>query len=107
LNKHGGPIAVIAAGERWRSDGSLRACLEDTLGAGAILAGLRGTRSPEAEGAVAVFEAFKQRMLETLVRCSSGRELGEKGHPRNIQMAAEVDASSGVPLMQDGAFMRA
>jgi len=107
LNGLSGPIAVIAAGERWGSDGSLRACLEDTLGAGAILAGLGGTRSPEAEGAVAVFEAFRHRLRETLVRCSSGRELGEKGHPRNIEMAAEIDASTGVPLMQDGGFTRA
>lgn len=107
LNEHSGPFAVIAADERWGSDGSLRACLEDTLGAGAILAGLRGTRSPEAAGAVAVFEAFKHRLGETLLRCSSGRELEEKGNSRNIQMAAEIDASSGVPLMRDDGFTRA
>jgi len=107
LNERSGPIAVIAAGERWGSDGSLRACLEDTLGAGAILAGLRGTRSPEADAAVAVFEAVKHRLLETLVGCSSGRELAEKGHPRNVQVAAGLDASRCVAPLQEGGFTRA
>jgi len=104
LNQRTGPVAVIASGERWRPDGSLRPCLEDTLGAGAIIAALSGTRSPEAEGAVAMFEACKERLADTLARCSSGRELLEKGHPRNVEMAAELDASRCVPLLQDGCF---
>jgi 2-phosphosulfolactate phosphatase len=46
--RHGPRIAVIPAGEQW-CDASLRPCLEDLVGAGAVLAGLPGTLSPEAE----------------------------------------------------------
>lgn len=105
LNQRSGPIGVIASGERWQTDGSLRPCLEDTLGAGAIIAALSGTRSPEAEGAAAMFAAFEQRLPDTLARCSSGRELIEKGHPSNIEMAGQLDASRCVPLLQDGHFL--
>ncbi|MDP9222411.1 MAG: 2-phosphosulfolactate phosphatase [Actinomycetota bacterium] len=45
-------VAVIPAGERW-PDGSLRPCLEDLLGAAAILEQLPGSRAPEAEAASA------------------------------------------------------
>ncbi|MET0390983.1 MAG: 2-phosphosulfolactate phosphatase [Polyangiales bacterium] len=107
LHQQPGPVAVIASGERWRKDRSLRPCFEDTVGAGAILAGLRGSRSPEAEAAVAAFEAVRDRLPDVLLRCTSGRELIALGRPRNIEMAAALDASSSVPLLQDGAFFRA
>ena len=44
LNDSEGPAVVIACGERW-SDGSLRPCIEDLLGAGALIGRLRGSRA--------------------------------------------------------------
>jgi phosphosulfolactate phosphohydrolase-like enzyme len=45
---------------------SCRCELEDWLGAGAILRGLPGTRSPEAESAVALFDRHRERLVDTL-----------------------------------------
>lgn len=91
-------ISLIPAGERW-PDGSLRPALEDWLGAGAVLSELAGTRSPEAEAAVAVFERFRERLLETLSACSSGKEAGERGSPLDLQLAADWNASQAVPRL--------
>jgi 2-phosphosulfolactate phosphatase len=106
LNREPGPVAVIAAGERW-SDRTLRPCFEDTIGAGAIIAELNGSRSPEAVSAVAAYQAVAGRLGDALLRCSSGRELIEKGHPRNVEMAAALDASHCVPVLREGRFVRA
>jgi len=103
LREQEGPVAIIAAGERW-GDGTLRASLEDLLGAGAIIDGLEGTRSPEAEAAGALYRTLAPRIPELLHACSSGRELIEKGHPGNVALAAELNVSSCVPLQQDGRF---
>src|SRR5581483_4161214 len=61
----GKTFAVIPAGEQWES-GELRPCVEDLLGAGAIISELPGRRSPEAELAVACFQQFKGNHQEVL-----------------------------------------
>ncbi|MET3904452.1 2-phosphosulfolactate phosphatase [Paenarthrobacter sp. 4246] len=100
-------IAVIAAGERW-PDGALRPALEDQLGAGAFIAGLAaaGNRnlSPESETAAAAFNAAEPRLAAILRGCSSGRELIDGGFADDVSIAAELDASSVVALLRDGAF---
>jgi 2-phosphosulfolactate phosphatase len=106
LNEQDGAFAIIAAGERW-ADGSLRPCFEDVVGAGAIISGLRGARSPEAESAAAVYTAVRDRLSDVLFQCSSGRELVERGHPRNVELAAQLDVSSCVPILREGSFTRA
>jgi 2-phosphosulfolactate phosphatase len=103
------PISVIAAGERW-PDGSLRPALEDLLGAGAVIAALPSTMSaslsPEAQATRALFEATTNR--EELIRaCASAVELVEAGFADDVDVAAQVDASDVVPLLTDGAFIRA
>ncbi|WP_223945493.1 2-phosphosulfolactate phosphatase [Arthrobacter sp. StoSoilB20] len=100
-------IAVIAAGEKW-TDGGLRPSLEDQLGAGAFIAGLaaagRHSFSPEAEMAAAAFGAAEPRLTEVLQGCSSGRELIDAGYAGDVSIAAELDDSSAVALLLNGAF---
>jgi 2-phosphosulfolactate phosphatase len=97
---------VIPAGERWL-DGSLRPALEDWLGAGAILRSLPGSRSPEAESAVALFERHRDRLIEILDQCGSGRELDGRGHTRDKLIAGQLDVSSAVARFDGMAFVAA
>lgn len=102
-------VAVIAAGERWASDDSLRPASEDQLGAGAILAGLRdrgfGDRmSPESVAAATLFDAVQGDLSGVLHEVVSGRELVAKGFASDVAVAAERDVSSVVPILVDGAF---
>jgi 2-phosphosulfolactate phosphatase len=99
----GGPVTVIACGERW-PDGSLRPSLEDLLGAGAILASMAGDPSPEARAAVAAFHDAAPRLPGVLSECASGLELIEKGHAADVGYAARLNASATVPVLTDGAF---
>ena len=95
---------VIPAGERW-PDGSLRPALEDWLGAGAILRWLPGSRSPEAESAIASFEHHRDRLLDTLDHCGSGRELDGRGHLKDRFIAGQLDVSSRVARFDGVAFV--
>jgi 2-phosphosulfolactate phosphatase len=65
---------VIAAGERWRYDDSLRPAVEDHLGAGAILSALVALGhgdgfSPEARAAVDLFDASLGSLDERMHNC--------------------------------------
>ena len=101
--KYGSKIAVIPAGEKWE-DGSLRPSLEDLIGAGAILSYLSGSLSPEAETAVVVFNSFKNDLLNTLKKCSSGKELIERDFDSDVELAAEINVSDCVPVFTDNAY---
>ena len=111
-------VAVIAAGELWPG-GSLRPALEDHIGAGAFIAGLaaagrggftpedgREGFAPEADAAMAVYNAAEPRLHEVLRGCSSGRELIGAGYTDDVEIAAELDAGIAVALLRDGAFQR-
>lgn len=101
----GGPVAVIAAGERW-PDGSLRPALEDYLGAGAVLAGLAGDRSADAEVAARAHAAAGD--VAGLIRaCPSARELIEREAAADVDLAVEVDADQVVPILREGAYLAA
>ena len=103
----GETITVIAAGERWfMSDDSLRPAFEDQAGAGAILSGLEDL-SPEAFSAVAVFKDARDELPDRLTSCSSGREVGARGYEIDATLAAELNVSETVPILQDGAFVAA
>ncbi|MBV6625944.1 MAG: 2-phosphosulfolactate phosphatase [Rivularia sp. (in: Bacteria)] len=103
--KHGDKIAVIPAGEKWE-DNTLRPALEDLIGAGAILSYLSGSLSPEAKTAVTVFNAFKNDLLNTLKKCSSGKELIHRGFAWDIELAAEINVSDCVPIFTNNAYVR-
>lgn len=102
---YGTKISVIPAGEKWQN-GSLRPALEDLVGAGAILSYLKGSLSPEAEVAVAVFHSIKDNLLSVLRNCSSGKELIARGFATDIELAAAINASSCVPLFRDNAYIK-
>jgi len=103
----GDTITVIAAGERWfTGDDSLRPAFEDQAGAGAILSHLDDL-SPEATGAVALFQDARADLINKLMNCSSGREVGGRGYTDDVTLAAELDSSETVPILRDGAFVRA
>ena len=107
-----GPVGVVAAGERWGDDASLRPAVEDLWGAGAVVAAYVAARpatrvSPEAEAAHTASEAVRGDSVAQLRGCASGIELVEKGFGADVAIAAELDASSVVPVLTDGWFRRA
>jgi len=103
VERLGQRITVIAAGERWPS-GQLRPALEDWLGAGAVVTGLGGRRSPEADAARSTYEGSASRLPDVLRECASGRQLIEWGFEDDVAMAAERGVSDCVPTLVDGAF---
>lgn len=97
-------IAVVAAGERWE-DGSLRPAIEDLLGAGAVIASMPATScSPEARKAASAYLAAEPHLGETLYGSVSGRELIDRGFAADVELAADLNASSTFPRMIQGAF---
>src|SRR5262249_19975874 len=102
--RSGGSVNVIPAGERW-ADGSLRPSLEDWLGAGAVLSRLPGSRSPQADAAVRLFERFRDTLPGTPRQCAPGRELEERGQLDDIALAVELDASTCAPRFDGAAFV--
>jgi len=97
-------VAVIPAGERW-ADGTLRPCLEDWLGAGAIIAELKGKRSPEARCAADAFAAIDGDLFDRIAESGSGRELIERGYERDVELASELRVSDTTPWLRDGRFI--
>jgi 2-phosphosulfolactate phosphatase len=130
----GGPIGVIAAGERWPGGNRLRSALEDVLGAGAVVAALGSILddgpvdptgfapspprsvdrsmsprppllSPEAAHARDAFEGARKRGLTGVLQAtSSGRELIEDGYRDDVLLATAVDRSGHVPVLHDGSY---
>ena len=99
-------VAVVAAGERW-PDGSLRPALEDLLGAGAVLATLErlgADLTPDAAAAVAAYVEARDVLDDRLRACPSGQELIGRGWAEDVEVAAELDASTAVPVLRDGVF---
>ncbi|MFF4275221.1 2-phosphosulfolactate phosphatase [Streptomyces sp. NPDC001536] len=100
------PVAVIGAGERW-PDGSLRPALEDLLGAGAVITALAAqgadALSPEAAAARSCFTGTPD-VAAAVTACSSGLELSRGGFSDDVTIAVELDATTIVPVLTDGAF---
>ncbi len=104
VSKIGRRISIIPAGERW-TDGSLRPAVEDLIGAGAIINHLSGSRSPEAESAVAAFARFAADLSCCLKQCGSGKELIDRGFEGDIDLAADLNSSTCIPVLVEGAYV--
>lgn len=100
----GRTIAVIPAGERWRTDGTLRPSFEDSVGAGAIISQLEGTLSPEAQSAVAVFRAAEPQLALMMRQCASGKELIEGGFAADVAMASAYNVSTTIPRLHEDSY---
>ncbi|MFF0558283.1 2-phosphosulfolactate phosphatase [Streptomyces sp. NPDC004266] len=83
--------------------------LEDLLGAGAVLSAFGGphTRTTPEATAAATLWAATEDPVAALHGCDSGRELYEYGFPQDVAVAAEIDSSTTVPVLVDGAFQEA
>jgi 2-phosphosulfolactate phosphatase len=104
-NEHGCSLAVIGAGEHWRGSSGMRPCLEDLLGAGAVLSGLDESRcSPEARSAIGAYRHVAHDLTTTLRACAGGRELEAWGYPEDVTMAADLNADACVPLLSAGGY---
>lgn len=109
-----GSIGVLPAGERWGVDvssgaetGPLRPALEDHLGAGAIADALiRLGRLPSPEASLAATAFRNTDLASALAECSSGQELIEAGHRRDVELAAELNISTTTPRLADGTIAR-
>jgi 2-phosphosulfolactate phosphatase len=112
-----GPVAVIAAGERWHGDlGAMRPAVEDLAGAGAVLAGVADRRrsagqgsggasvSPEAAAAIAAFASIGDDVEGWLAATGSGRELVDRGWADDVAVAAALDADTVAPLLHGSRF---
>ena len=97
LIRSGATCAVVAAGERW-PDGSLRPCVEDLWGAGAVIAGLTDLgvtgHSVEARVAEAAFRAVRPRIGTELAACAGGIELDAAGFAADVEVAGQLDVTS-------------
>jgi 2-phosphosulfolactate phosphatase len=103
----GKKISVIPAGERWKEDDSLRPSIEDLLGAGAIIYALGGgLLSPEAQIARDAFVSVKDRIGALIHTCSSGKELVEKGHGDDVELACALDVSKTVPVIRGNVYVQ-
>jgi len=102
-----GPVAVVAAGERWPGD-ALRPAVEDLWGAGLVIDALAalgaGPVSPEASSARAAYRALGRNPALALAACASGLELSGDGYGEEIAVAAEIDVSRKVPVLSGEAF---
>jgi 2-phosphosulfolactate phosphatase len=96
-------VVLVPAGERW-PDGSLRPCLEDLLGAGAVAAAL-GDDDLSTEGlAAARLWRATPDPAATVRGSTSGRELTTAGWADDVTIAVDLDATDTVArLIDDGA----
>lgn len=104
-------VTVIASGEKWKNvregENTLRPCIEDYLGAGAILASLDGDRSPEAELCAAAFRAVEGRVDALVWDSASGRELRAWQFEEDVRFCARLNVSTAVPRLAGDHFTTA
>ncbi|WZY00032.1 2-phosphosulfolactate phosphatase [Bacillus sp. FSL W7-1360] len=97
------PITVVSCGERWddarAEENNMRPAIEDALGAGAILQGLAGSKSPEAQVCIASFGGCRNELSELVTSCGSGQELIARGYEDDVAFCAQFNATTVVPVL--------
>lgn len=56
--------------------------------------------------AQAEYEAIRGDEMNALFSCASGRELVERGYGSDVEVAAEANSSTAVPVLEGSAFRR-
>lgn len=106
--KTGASITVVPCGEYWQGgrdgENDLRPGIEDYLGAGAIISGLAGSKSPEALVCEGAFREGRDRIADLIWDCGSGRELREKGFAEDVRHCARLDMYQEVPILDRNHF---
>jgi 2-phosphosulfolactate phosphatase len=104
----GAAITVVPSGEMWNdvreNEDRLRPSIEDYLGAGAILSGLNGAKSPEAQVCVNAFQSSKKSLKQLIWDCGSGRELRVRGYEEDVLHCCRLDSAAVVPILIKGQF---
>ena len=100
----GRKISIIPAGEQW-NDNTLRVAFEDLIGAGAIISYLEGSLSPESKTALTVFKDLKPTILDQIKKCSSGKELIERGFEKDLLLACDLNTSNNVPVLSNNGYV--
>ncbi|PGS47305.1 2-phosphosulfolactate phosphatase [Bacillus sp. AFS041924] len=104
-------ITVIPCGEVWNdsreNEDLMRPAIEDYLGAGAILAELEGTKSPEAEVCIGAFVHSKHKIKDLIWECGSGRELRVKGFEEDVRHCSQMNRYNVVPVLKNDCFVDA
>lgn len=101
---YGNKISIIPAGEQWK-DKSLRVAFEDLVGAGAIISYLKDDLSPESKAALKVFDNSKTTLFDDIRKCSSGKELTDRGFEKDILLASQLNSSHNVPVLNENHFV--
>lgn len=94
---------LVACGEQWgeprKNESILRPCIEDYLGAGAIISKIEAEKSAEAQVCQAAFEACKGEVRRLVREGSSGRELAQKGYRADVEFSSALDTLDAVPCL--------
>ena len=102
----GAAVSVVACGERWVGSDTLRPCLEDELGAGAIISALGLARSPEADSAARLYDSLRGAVASSLWECASGRELRARGFLDDVRYMSHVDAIAVAAVRDADGWLR-
>lgn len=104
-------VTLVPCGEQWPEvrpgEDPLRPCLEDYLGAGAILATLEGPFTPEAELCRRAYAAAGADVSRLVFECESGRELRDKGYEEDVVFSSQINTLDTVVVLADGKYVRA
>lgn len=101
----GHDITVVACGEArdpQHPAAGARFALEDYLGVGAIIAHIGVQKSIEAQVCEETFLRYRDRLLDLLLECQSGKEQVDYGYRCDVDYSAQLDILDSVPMLDHG-----